>query len=225
MRSYLKSLGKIIPRLKSFWLLIFILGFYCAIQFKNNNTIYTIGFASIGFACSAYFYCKDQFFFRGIRDAVYLVKNNPISLDVYNIADPETLNALGGKWYEIFHVSDYMARHLEYLTRHICFFKPKERLSLKGKKAKLYRIREEKELINGGKRKKEKTIFAVLEDVRYGIPDQETLHHIWDNEKPQDIEACELDKYIPGNDLVSVYLWPYQNYSGFGIDDFDWKSE
>jgi hypothetical protein len=147
------------------------------------------GGAVIGFASSAFFSRPDQFLLRGITDPVYLVRNHFYSPYIYELADRETLNAFGGIWHEILNVS-------EKLVKRLCHWFGKGKSGLKD--AKLYRVS------NG-----EKSVFAVLLGVRYGVPGQETLEHIWGNQHTvHTVGISELDKWFPGGDLVSIHYWP-----------------
>ncbi len=93
------------------------------------------------------------------------------------------MNALGGVWHEVSHVSECKINHV------------KDELSLK--KATLYHP------------KGEKSHFAVLNEIRYGIPDEKTLERIWDSTAERREE--EVERFLPGRDLVSVQFWPLQD--------------
>lgn len=145
----------------------------------------------IGFACNAFFTCKDQFLFRACTDAVYLVSNTiwPRVYELGDRGDRVSLNALGGKWHEITHVSERMLRHL------CCVF-GKKKLSLR--EAKVYEVCGEQ------------SEFAIVLNLntRYGIPDPETRREIWGEIAKVPIKAADLDRYKPGRDLVSSQYWP-----------------
>ncbi len=119
---------------------------------------------------------------------MYLVSNHPFRPSVHELRDRESVNALGGTWHEITHVSERTARHLS------------QRLGRKGlslKDATLYQVTGEK------------SVFAVILNTRYGIPDPDTLKRIWgENVSPNIVDAAELDQRLPGHDLVSVQYWP-----------------
>lgn len=64
--------------------------------------------------------------------------------------------------------------------------------------AKLYKLSNEEE----------KSVFAVLLDVRYGVPDRKTVAAIWgDQPTIHSVGTAELDKWLPGGDLVSIDYW------------------
>lgn len=156
-----------------------------------------MGFAAVGFSCSAFFSRKSQFSLRGSCDSVYYFKQHFIFPKVYRFANPDTFNAFGGKWYEISHVSEKMIK---------CFFClfGKGELNLKGEDAKLFRIKDGT------------SFFVVILDTRYGIPDLDTKKKIWGDKNVELIETTILDKYIPGRDLVSVYYWTKNNKGSNG---------
>ena len=79
------------------------------------------------------------------------------------------MNAFSGVWHEVSHVS-------ECKINRVC----KGELSLK--RAILYRP------------EGEKSVFAVLNETRYGIPDQKTRQRIWgSNAATRD----EVDRFLP----------------------------
>jgi hypothetical protein len=120
------------------------------------------------------------------RDAVYLVSNT-IRPRVYELGDRVSLNALGGKWHEITHVSERMLRNLYRVFG-------KGKLSLR--EASVYEARGER------------SEFAIVLNTRYGIPDLETRRKIWGEKAKVTIEVADLDRYKPGRDLVSYQYWP-----------------
>lgn len=191
----IKSLHSVLSRLKCFWLMVILLGLVIILlgimaspRIRWQFAIY-VGGALIGFACSAFFSCKDQFLLRGCKDSVFLMQNNFLWPRAYQL-DRVSINALGGVWHEIFHVSERMIKHIK---RH--FGKGKGSISLKD--ATLYQI-------DG-----QKSYYTILLNTRYGIPDLETVHRIWgNNAKSKGITIGELDSYIPGYDLVSIQYWP-----------------
>ena len=177
-------------QLRRVWLLIFVLGLVLAVLGVSRegdaaayDLLMFIGGAAIGFASSAFFSCPDQFLLRGSRDAVYLIENGLPVWRTYRLADRETMNALGGVWHEVAHVS-------ERKINHVC----KDELSLK--QARLYRP------------EGENSAFAVLNETRYGIPDQKTRERIWGSTAAK---REEVERFLPGRDLVSVQFWPLQD--------------
>lgn len=202
MKSCRKSLTLVIPKLKCFWLFLLFAGILVAIlgatvckdSWAEELLIYGGG-AVIGFASSAFFSRQEHFLLRGVTDRVYFVKNHSCSLCIYALADRKTLAAFGGIWYEIQNVSESLAEHLYRL-----FGKGKPKLSLT--EAKLFRLSNNRQ-----------TVFAVLLGVRYGVPDQETLNSIWgDQPVIHTVDISELDKWLPGRDLVSVHYWPAKDH-------------
>ena len=155
-----------------------------------SKLVAAIGAAAIGFASSAFFSRPDQFLLRGAGDPVYLVENHLWKPRVHHLVGRETMNALGGKWHEISHVSE---RKKNCLCK--CFGKGK--LSLK--QATLYRPPDEND---------ENSVFAVLNETRYGIPDTETRERIWPSTAAR---REEVERFLPGRDLVSVQFWPPQD--------------
>ena len=152
-----------------------------------SKLVAAIGAAAIGFASSAFFSRPDQLLLRGGGDAVYLVENHLWKPRVYYLADRETMNALGGIWHEVSHVS-------ERKKNRICKYFCKGEMSFK--QATLYRP------------PGENSVFAVLNETRYGIPDSETRERIW----PSTFERREeVERYLPGRDLFSVQFWPPQD--------------
>jgi hypothetical protein len=185
----------VIRKLKCCWLLFLFIGVVLAILgatkwrgcLLGEVSIYGGG-AIVGFASSAFFSRQDQFLIRGVGDRVCLVQNRLPLPQIYELADPETLNAFGGIWHEISHVSDGMKRHLVRLLG-------KGVLSVKN--ASLCQVRGED------------TVFAVLCGTRYAVHDMETLKRIWGNSpKINNVGVSEVDKCRPGKDLVSVENWP-----------------
>ena len=172
-------------KLRGFWILIFFLGL-ALIACADLPAF--IGAAFVGFATSAFFSRPDQFVLRGAGDAVYLVENRPLIPSVYHLADRETMNAFGGKWHEISHVSEHKIN-----CARKCFYKGELSLS----QATLYRP-------PGAK-----SHFAVLNGTRHGIPDPKTLQRIWDSDAK--IQEKEVDCFLPGRDLVSEQFWPPQD--------------
>lgn len=215
MKSYIRSLLIVIPKLRRFWLFLLGMGLVCAVGGgflsvirKQGDTPEQVlleqfmlygGGALVGFATNGYFSCREQFLLRGVKDPVYLVQNpflNCFKLDrprVYELADNETVNAFGGKSYEIFHVSESMIEHF------YRFFHG-NKISLKD--ATLY--------IPGN----ERSVYAVLLGTRYGIPDPPTRERIWGDKLPNGISSSELDKELPGRDLVRVEYWPKGDQGG-----------
>ena len=201
--NYVRSLVVVLPRLKPFWLLSIVAGL-CVVAvglasgpatFRGQFTVFACG-ALIGFACSAYFSLENQFFLRGCRDLVYLVSNRTLRPDLYTLGNRETLNAFGGVWHEITHVSESVALQLFNLLG-------KGELNLKD--AELYGV-------NG-----EASIFAVLLGTRYGIPNMPTLRRVWgESPKVTYIDVAQLDRLRPGRDLVSVQYWPEKDRQGEG---------
>jgi hypothetical protein len=193
--NYVRSLFSVVSRLKIFWLLVIVMGpIVVALgiiragpgSFAGQLWVY-VGGAMIGFALNAFFSRQDQFLLRGCRDLVYLVWNCPFRPRFYELHDRKSLNALGGLWHEITHVSERFTRLFG-----------RERLSLQA--ARLYRV------------KGESSVFAVILNTRYGIPNPETLESIW-GVSPVDprvniVEPAELDQWLPGRDLVSIHYWP-----------------
>lgn len=198
MKSYCKSLTLVIPKLKCFWLFLFFAGILVAIlgatvcrdSWAETLLIYGGG-AVIGFASSAFFSRQEQFLLRGVTDRVYLIKNYSYSPRIYELADRKTLAAFGGIWHEIQNVSESLVKHL-----YRWFGKGELKLSLT--EAKLYKLSNN-----------EKGVFAVLLGVRYGVPNPETLKSIWgDQPTIHTVDISELDKWLPGVDLVSIRYWP-----------------
>ena len=97
------------------------------------------------------------------------------------------MNALSGVWHEVSHVS-------ERKKNRICKCFCKGELSLK--QATLYRP-------EGAN-----SVFAVLNETRYGIPDQKTRERIWGSTAER---REEVERFLPGCDLVSVQFWPPQD--------------
>lgn len=183
----------VLPRLKLVWLVVFFIGLmlifvslYAGPKFVADQYLIYAGGAVIGFASSAYFSCKEQFLLRGSGGTVYLVQNRLFLPHVYQLVGRETLNAFGGIWYEVYHVSERTVRHLH--------GRRKGQLNLNS--ADLYKVK-------GGN-----TIFAVLSGIRYGVPDFETRKRIWGSKPETEAEIDELDKWNPGRDLVSIHYWP-----------------
>lgn len=199
MKSYRRSLALVIPKLKCFWLLLFFVGVAttifgateCQDSLAKELFIYGGG-AIVGFSSSAYFSRKEQFLLRGVTDKVYLVKNHCCIPIIYKLADRETLLALGGIWHQVQNVSERFLSHLYH-----CFGKKKTILSLK--EAKLYRL------------SNEESVFAVMLDVRYGVP-SDTLNFIWgDPPAVNTASISDVDKWLPGGDLVSTQYWPQKD--------------
>ena len=146
------------------------------------------GGALIGFASSAFFSRQDQFLVSGCRDLVYLISNRPLWPSVYELRDRESINALGGTWHAIIHVSERVVGLLSRVFG-------RGRLSLKD--AVLYRV------------PGEKSVFSVILNTRYGIPDPETLNRIWgENIHVKSVQVTDLDRRVPERDFVSVQYWP-----------------
>ena len=178
-------------QLRRLWLLVFCFGVLLAAPgfIFSITLLSSIGIAIIGLAGGAFFSRRDQFLLRGAGDAVYLVENRLWKPRVCHLADRNTMNAFSGEWHKIFHVSE----------------KKMNRIGKKADKLKL----EEADLY---RQKGEKTVYAVLKGVRYGIPDPQTLQRIW---KPRP-KICEVPRevincFLPGRDLVSVRCWPPQD--------------
>ena len=199
-RRVINDLVRFDFQLRGLWLLVLCFGLALVVfgfwlEDKDNATVHdllpklvaAIGAAASGFASSAFFSRPDQFLLRGAGDAVYLIENCLLKPRAYHLADRETMNALGGKWHEISHVSE---RKKNCICK--CFGKGK--LSLK--QATLYHP-------EGAN-----SVFAVLNETRYGIPDQETLKRIWDSTT---VSREEVERYLPGRDLFSVQFWPPQD--------------
>ena len=193
--NHIRSLFSVLPRMRPFWLLVILAGTVVAAVslaqgptgFLGQLAVFACG-ALIGFACSAFFSLSEQFVLRGCRDVVYLVANRWAVPRVYELRDRATVSALGGIWHEVTHVSDKFARVLFALFG-------KGELNLRD--ATLHRA------------KGENSVFAVLLDTRYGIPNPETLEAIWGpNAMRPETDIAELDKRRPGRDLVSVQYWP-----------------
>lgn len=193
----MRFLKVFVSRLKCFWLFALVAGLSLAVFGANlcsdssvNSLLIYGGGAIVGLAGSAFFSRPDQFLLRGVRDAVYLVQNNFLWPRVYWI-ERNTLNALGGVWHEISHLSETtMKRLFDRLGR--------GRLNLR--KAEVYRAEDQN------------SVCAVLLGTRYGVPNEETLEKIWGPDaksKVQIVTMDELDKWSPGRDLVSVRFWPY----------------
>ena len=181
-------------QLRSFWFRLLGLGFFLGVlgvSLKDNaaarDPLLFVGAAVIGCASSAFFSRPDKFLLRGSGDEIYLIENRLLKPKAYHLADRETMNALGGKWHEVSHVSE---RKKNRICKRFC----KGELSLK--QAALYRP------------PGENSVFAVLNETRYGIPDQQTRERIWDSAAERR-EAVE--RFLPGRDLVSVRFWPPQD--------------
>jgi hypothetical protein len=195
MKSYCKSLTLVISKLKCFWLFILFAGLIVAIlgatacrdSWAETLLIYGGG-ALIGFASSAFFSRQEQFLLRGVKDRVYLVKNHSYYPRIYELADRKTFAAIGGIWHEIQNIPEGLVEHL-----HRWFGKGELSLT----EAKLYKL------------SNEESVFAVLLDVRYGVPNLETRKSIWgDQPTIHTVDISELDKWLPGSDLVSIHYWP-----------------
>lgn len=193
--NYVRSLFSVVSRLKSFWLLVTAMGLIVValsisagpVCFAGQFSAY-VGGALIGFACSAFFSRENQFLLRGCRDVVYLVSNRPFPPRVNELHDRESVNALGGVWHEITHVSERFAGHLTRLFGH-------EKLSILD--ATLYQVLGEN------------SVFAVIFNTRYGIPNPETLCRIWGGfDRVNPVNLAELDQWRPDRDLVSIQYWP-----------------
>lgn len=189
--NLIQSVYLVISKLKCFWiclggfgLALTLIGALCLQNDSAKSFSIYIGAAVIGFACSAFFSCEDQFLLRGDGDPVYLVENQCCHVLTYYLASRETINAFGGVWSEIWSVSPYLLKIL-----HSC----------SGKKT--LNLREDAELYN---LKGQKTYFAVLLGVRHGIPDRETIEYFMRDNKKLSDNKSELNKYLPGKDLVSI---------------------
>ena len=182
-------------KLRRFWIWVFSLGLVLAglgVALKDNaaahDLLLFLGGVAIGFASSACFSRPDQFLLRGAGDAVYLIENRVCKPRIYCLADRKTMNAFGGVWHEVLHVS-------EHKKNRVCKYFCKGELSLN--QATLYRP------------KGENSVFAVLNETRYGIPDPKTLERIWGSNA--EMQEKEVDCFLPGRDLVSVQFWPPQD--------------
>ena len=188
-------------QLRRFWGLIFVLGIvfvWFVLDLKDkaathdlvSDMLLYLGAAVIGFATSAFFSCPDQFLLRGVRDGIYLIDNGVSGTRVHLLADRDTMNAFSGEWHKVMHISE---RRMNYISRKADILKLSD--------AKLYRLKD----------KSENTIYAVLDGVRYGIPDQDTLEEIGGFGKESRVPVKEIDCFRPGRDLVSVQFWLVQD--------------
>ncbi len=120
-----------------------------------------------------------------------MVQNSIIFLRIYELANRETINAIGGVWHEIINVP-------ECIIKDFLFTFNKKFLDLK--KAELYKVKDGR------------SYFAVLKDIRYGIPDLATKDRIWPSTAHKEMTEEQLDDIsIPGRDLRSVNYWPKQD--------------
>ncbi len=197
MSRDIMSLAKVLPVLRVIWILVFLIGLLLGeialagfgTESRAGQVLLFLGAAVVGFAASALFSRQDQFLFRGCGDTVYMIQNNWVYPRIFSLSTRETVDALGGIWHEIIHISNRTLGHLPWLI---------DRGGPRGLdvgKADLYRC-------------PERTVFAVLNSTRYGIPDEETLRRIWPKKAPCHLDETGLDKFNPGRDLVSVNYWP-----------------
>jgi len=191
--NHFQSLKVVLWRLKCCWLplvvigAVFVVGGFTWRNCPVGELLIYAGYTVVGAACSHLFSRQDQFLLRGSGDSVYLVQNNFLCPHVYQFANRKTLDAFGGVWHEISHVSERM-------TMLLSRFFGKGQLCLV--QADLYQV-------TGGE-----TTFAVLLGTRYGIPDRETRESIWKDRRPVPVGVSDLDKWRPGRDLVSIHYWP-----------------
>jgi hypothetical protein len=191
-RAALRSLVPTLTRLKLSWLVVSFSGLgVVAVGLALGPATFTVFVSGvvIGFACNAYFSCEEEFLLRGCRDAVYLVSNRTIWPQVHEIPgrSRSSVNAFGGVWHAIVHVSDGAASLLSRLRT--------DELNID--EAELYKV-------DG-----EASVFAVVLGTRYGIPDMPTLTQIWGAKVPIKVSAGQLDRLArPGRDLMSVQYWP-----------------
>lgn len=194
VERYFLPLITVLSKLKCFWFILLFIGLiltYWGLENPDSlvwNFMPYIGGAIIGFASSAFFSRPNQFLIRGSGDPVYLIQNHAWLPHIYQLNGRKTLNAFGGIWHETSHVSEAVINDVSLLLY------KKGRLNIED--AELYRV-------EGGK-----TVFAVLLDTRYGVPDAETQKHIWGDKEVKEVRLAKLDEWKPGRDLVSKNYWP-----------------
>ena len=184
-KSKINELVRIDFQLRRLWLRVLCFGVLLAAPgfIFCITPLSSIGMAIIGLAVGVLLSSPEHLLLRGSRDAVYLVENRFWKPRVCHLADRETMNAFSGEWHKVLHVSE-------------------KRMNSIGKKADKLKLKEADLYQPEG----QKTVHAVLKGVRYGIPDPQTLQRIWGLDP--EIRNEEVNCFLPGRDLVSVWCWP-----------------
>jgi hypothetical protein len=193
---YPEALFLIIFKFKWFYFIIFIcvLSFtgWSIVQWKDTPKEFWpyLSAGITGFTVNAFFCCPARFFLRGVKDGVYFIDNSfPFRPRIFQLQGRETFNALIADWTKVLNVPEVLVRFLHKKSG-------SRKLNIKTD-ASICKLSDPKQ----------NSYFAIFCCYRYGIPDTETREAVW-GEKHEEWSVDKLDKWLPGEGLVSVHYWP-----------------